>query len=160
MREALECVSAGTSLSCLYIAWETYQYGDILSLVISCGWGCDMNDYSVYLYDTVSGQRLTTADLLTALHVDETAFLDALRRTAAERFDGQYGTISSDDTFADVLAERRDWTLSDENINLDVPAYTDGAGHLRVVLPIGSIAGKTRNMRTLMLEVLTLDDVG
>lgn len=155
VREALECVSAGTSLSCLYIAWETYQYGDILSLVISCGWGCDMNDYSVYLYDTVSGQRLTTADLLTALHVDETAFLDALRRTAAERFDGQYDTISSDDAFADVLAERRDWTLSDENINLDVPAYTDGAGHLRVVLPIGSIAGASAYE-----QVLTLDDVG
>ena len=141
VQEALECVSAGTSLSCLYIAWETYQYGDILSLVISCGWDYDMNDYSVYLYDTVSGRQLTTADLLTALQVDGTAFLDAVRRTAAERFDGQYGTISDDDAFADELAERRAWTLSDENINMDVPAYTDGAGRLRVVLPIGSIAG-------------------
>ena len=155
VQEALECVSAGTSLSCLYIAWETYQYGDILSLVISCGWGYDMNDYSVYLYDTASGQRLTTADLLTALHVDETAFLDAVRQTAAERFDGQYGTISDDDAFADALAERRAWTLSDENINMDVPAYTDGAGRLRVVLPIGSIAGASAYE-----QVLTLDNVG
>ena len=155
VQEALECVSAGNSLSCLYIAWETYQYGDILSLVISCGWGYDMNDYSVYLYDTASGQRLTTADLLTALHVDETAFLDAVRQTAAERFDGQYGTISDDDAFADALAERRAWTLSDENINMDVPAYTDGAGRLRVVLPIGSIAGASAYE-----QVLTLDNVG
>lgn len=153
VQEALECVSAGTSLSCLYIAWETYQYGDILSLVISCGWGYDMNDYSVYLYDTVSGRQLTTADLLTALQVDGTAFLDAVRRTAAERFDGQYGTISDDDAFADELAERRAWTLSDENINMDVPAYTDGAGRLRVVLPIGSIAGASAYEQVLTLDM-------
>lgn len=153
VQEALECVSAGTSLSCLYIAWETYQYGDILSLVISCGWGYDMNDYSVYLYDTVSGLQLTTADLLTALQVDGTAFLDAVRRTAAERFDGQYGTISDDDAFADELAERRAWTLSDENINMDVPAYTDGAGRLRVVLPIGSIAGASAYEQVLTLDM-------
>lgn len=154
VQEALECVSAGISLSCLYIAWETYQYGDILSLVISCGWGYDMNDYGVYLYDTVSGRQLTTPELLQALGVDETAFLDAVRQTAAERFDGQYSTISSDDAFVDELAERRDWTLSDENINLDVPAYTDGAGRLRVVLPIGSIAGASAYE-----QVLTLDTV-
>ena len=153
VQEALECVSAGTSLSCQYIAWETYQYGDILSLVISCGWGYDMNDYSVYLYDTVSGRQLTTADLLTALQVDGTAFLDAVRRTAAERFDGQYGTISDDDAFADELAERRAWTLSDENINMDVPAYTDGAGRLRVVLPIGSIAGASAYEQVLTLDM-------
>lgn len=83
-----------------------------------------MNSYDVYLYDTASGQRLTTADLLTALHVDETAFLDAVRRTAAERFDTGYEQLGDD--FADVLAERRAWTLSDENINMDVPPTLTG----------------------------------
>lgn len=139
LREVLETKEGGFSLSCLYIAWETYQYGDILSLLVSCGWGYDMDEYSVYLYDTVSGRQLTTADLLAALHVDETAFLDAVRQAAAERFDGQYGAVGGDD--AALLAERRDWTLSEENINLDVMAYTDAKGVIRVVLPIGSIAG-------------------
>lgn len=155
IRDIQECMSGGFSMTCLYIAWETYQYGDILSLVISCGWDADMNSYDVYLYDTASGQRLTTADLLTALQVDGTAFLDAVRRTAAERFDGQYGTISDDDAFADELAERRAWTLSDENINMDVPAYVDRAGRLHAVLYIGSIAGAGAYP-----HVLTLDDVG
>lgn len=96
IRDIQECMSGGFSMTCLYIAWETYQYGDILSLVISCGWDADMNSYDVYLYDTASGQRLTTADLLTALHVDETAFLDAVRRTAAERFDTGYEQLGDD----------------------------------------------------------------
>lgn len=153
IRDIQECMSGGFSMTCLYIAWETYQYGDILSLVISCGWDADMNSYDVYLYDTASGQRLTTADLLTALHVDEAAFLDAVRRTAAERFDTGYEQLGDD--FADVLAERRAWTLSDENINMDVPAYVDRAGRLHAVLYIGSIAGAGAYP-----HVLTLDDIG
>ena len=151
LREVLEAKTGGFSLSCLYIAWETYQYGDILSLLVSCGWGYDMDEYSVYLYDTVSGRQLTTADLLAALHVDETAFLDAVRQAAAERFDGQYGAVGGED--AALLAERREWTLSEENINLDVMAYADGKGVLRVILPIGSIAGASAYEQVLTPEV-------
>lgn len=139
VREALESQAAGVSLPCLYIAWETYQYGDILSLLVSCGWDFDMNEYSVYLYDTGSGARLTTAELLTALDIDETAFLDAVRQAAAERFDGKYTAV--DGSMQEALAERREWTLSDENVNLDTMAFVDGSGQLHVVLPIGSIAG-------------------
>ena len=50
-----ESVSEKVSLSCLYVAWETYQYENILSLVVSCGWDADMDSYNVYLYDIASG---------------------------------------------------------------------------------------------------------
>ena len=72
--------------------------------------------------------------------VDETAFLDAVRQAAAERFDGNYADCTGN--FGDFLAERRAWTLSDDNINMDVMvAYPDEDGQLHVALPIGSIAG-------------------
>ena len=154
VQEVLESVSGELSLSCLYIAWETYQYGDILSLVISCGWGFDMNEYGVYLYDTVSGRQLTTPELLQALGVDETAFLDAVRQTAAERFDGQYSAIAGDEAIAQQVAERRAWTLSDENIRTDLPTYADAAGRLHVVLSIGSIAGADAYPQVLTLDTL------
>ena len=140
VEEALACRDDGDSISCAYIVWETYQYGDILSLVMTCAWDNDMNQYSVYLYDTVNGTRLTTAALLAQMGVDETAFLAGVRQAAAERFDGNYAGITGD--FDDFLAERRAWTLSDDNINIDVMvAYPDENGQLHVVLPIGSIAG-------------------
>ena len=82
VEDVLRNVSEGVSLSCLYIAWESYEYGEILSLMISCGWDADVTDYSVYLYDTGSGQQLTTSDLLSVLHVSEAAFLDAVRAAA------------------------------------------------------------------------------
>lgn len=149
-----ESVSEKVSLSCLYVAWETYQYENILSLVVSCGWDADMDSYNVYLYDIASGQQLTTEDLLKTLNVDEQAFLEAVRRAAADKFDTQYGAIAGGD-MDEFLTERRDWTLSDENINMDVPAYVDRAGRLHAVLYIGSIAGAGAYP-----HVLTLDDVG
>ena len=149
----LESVSEKVSMSCLYIAWETYQYDNILSLVVSCGWDADINSYNVYLYDTASGRQLTTADLLKVLDMGETTFLEAVRKAAADTFDNQYKDISGSD-FDEFLTERRDWTLSDENINVDAPAYVDAAGKLHVVLPIGSIAGADSYE-----QVLTLDTV-
>ena len=152
VEDVLRNVSEGVSLSCLCIAWESYEYGEILSLVVSCGWDADVTDYSVYLYDTGSGQQLTTSDLLSVFNVSETAFLDAVRAAAADRFDKQYADVSSDDSFKEAVAERRAWTLSDDNINMDVSAYADAAGTLYVILPIGSIAGADAYE-----QVLTLD---
>ena len=150
----LETVADKVSLSCFYVAWESYQYENILSLVVSCGWDSDVSEYNVYLYDIASGQQLTTADLLKVLDVDEAAFLEAARRAAAATFDTQWGAIAGGDT-DEFLAERRDWTLSDENVNMDVRTYADGAGKLHVVLPIGSIAGADSYE-----QVLTLDGIG
>lgn len=147
----LENVSDKVSLSCFYAAWESYQYENILSLVVSCGWDADINSYNVYLYDIATGQQLATADLLKVMHVDEAAFLEAVRRAAAAKFDSQYGAIAGGDT-DEFLTERRDWTLSDENINRDVRTYADGAGKLHVVLPIGSIAGADSYEQVLALD--------
>lgn len=77
---------------------------------------------------SASGQQLATSDLLKVMNVDEAAFLEAVRR---------------------------DWTLSDENINMDARTYADGAGKLHVVLPIGSVAGADSYE-----QVLTLEGIG
>ena len=150
----LETVADKVSLSCFYVAWESYQYKNILSLVVSCGWDSDVSEYNVYLYDIASGQQLATSDLLKVMNVDEAAFLEAVRRAAAAKFDTQYGAIAGGDT-DEFLTERRDWTLSDENINMSVRTYADGDGKLHVVLPIGSIAGADSYE-----QVLSLDDIG
>ena len=152
VREVLESVSGGFSVIWTSIRWETYQYDNILSLVVSRMGTMDLNFYNVYLYDIASGQQLTTADLLSALNVDDTAFLNALRQAAAERFDGQYNNLPAN--AEEFLAERREWTLSDENIRMDVPAYADASGTLYVVLPIGSIAGASEYEQILTLDAI------
>ena len=148
VEEALASKENGMGISCRYVAWTSYQYGDILSLIVSCGWNYDATEESVYLYDTAAGTRLTTTALLTALGVDETVFLDTVRRVAAERFDAKY---SQPGAAAEEVAERRAWTLSDANINMDIGTYPDGAGWLYAVVPIGSIAGASSYEQVLPL---------
>lgn len=148
VEEALASKEDGMGISCRYVAWISYQYGDILSLIVSCGWNYDATEESVYLYDTAAGTRLTTTALLTALGVDETVFLDTVRRVAAERFDAKY---SQPGAAAEEVAERRAWTLSDANINMDIGTYPDGAGWLYAVVPIGSIAGASAYEQVLPL---------
>lgn len=148
VEEALASKEDGTGISCRYVAWTSYQYGDILSLIVSCGWNYDATEESVYLYDTAAGTRLTTTALLTALGVDETVFLDTVRRVAAERFDAKYSQTGA---AAEEVAERRAWTLSDANINMDIGTYPDGAGWLYAVVPIGSIAGASAYEQVLPL---------
>lgn len=147
VEEALASKEDGMGISCRYVAWTSYQYGDILSLIVSCGWNYDATEESVYLYDTAAGARLTTTALLTALGVDETVFLDTVRRVAAERFDAKYSQTGA----AAEVAERRAWTLSDANINMDIGTYPDGAGWLYAVVPIGSIAGASSYEQVLPL---------
>ena len=148
VEEALASKEDGMGISCRYVAWTSYQYGDILSLIVSCGWNYDATEERVYLYDTAAGTRLTTTALLTALGVDETVFLDTVRRVAAERFDAQYSQTGA---AAEEVAERRAWTLSDANINMDIGTYPDGAGWLYAVVPIGSIAGASSYEQVLPL---------
>lgn len=143
VEETLWSVSEGVSLSCQYIVWESYEYEGILSLVVSCGWDADVNDYGVYLYDIESGRQLTTSDLLSALSVSEAAFLDDVRSAAATCFDSQYGDVT-DPSFESVIAERRAWTLSDANINVRISAYVDDSGMLYAVLPSRTVAGIPR----------------
>ena len=152
VRDVLESVSGGFSVIWTSISWETYQYNNILSLVVFYSFDIGGDHYNVYLYDIASGQQLTTADLLSALNVDDTTFLNALRQAAAERFDGQYNPIPANSE--EFLAERREWTLSDENIRMDVPAYADASGTLYVVLPIGSIAGASEYEQILTLDAI------
>ena len=147
VEEALASKENGMGISCRYVAWTSYQYGDILSLIVSCGWNYDATEERVYLYDTAAGTRLTTTALLTALGVDETVFLDTVRRVAAERFDAKYSQTGA----AAEVAERRAWTLSDANINMDIETYPDGAGWLYAVVPIGSIAGASAYEQVLPL---------
>ena len=152
VRDVLESVSGGFSVTWTSISWETYQYNNILSLVVFYSLDIGGDYYNVYLYDIASGQQLTTADLLSALNVDETTFLDALRQAAATCFDGLYTDMPAD--ARPYITERREWTLSDENINGNVPAYADASGKLYVVLPIGSIAGAAYYE-----HILTLDSI-
>ena len=148
------CVEEGYSMWIGGISWKSYRYEDILSLVISSRWESDVEEYHVYLYDIAGQRQLTTPELLAQMGIEEGAFLSALRAAAADFYDNQYGSGPNDFQGDAFWQERREWTLSDENIHLNVSAYPDEAGRLYVPLPIGSVAGADSYVHLLQLDLL------
>ena len=148
-------MAARASLTCPAVRWESHWNGSLLCLLLSRDMDDGSTHYAVYSYDFFGGQRLTGEDLIARCGLSAADFIAAARRTAANCFDEMYrgaltgGTSGAD--FAAAYAERRAWTISDENINLQTPLYLDG-GALKLILPIGSFAGAGSYERIIPLD--------
>ena len=144
VQEQKNMMASRVSLTCLSVTWTSYWNDSLLCLVLTSEMDGDMTDYAVYSYDFFGGKRLTSEDLLAREGLSTQEFVMAARRTAANYFDGLYrdalsGSMGGADFIASY-AERRAWTLSDENINAEMRLYLDG-GALHMIVPVGSFAG-------------------
>ncbi len=150
VRAAQSDMAQKMSLGCVSVSWKGYRCGDILSLVVKSEADWEFTDYAVYLYDTARGDSLTTAELLSRLNLEETTFLNALRRSAANAFDAQ-GSIAALEGTAWV--QERSWTVGAENVTAEVMAYAEEDGSLTAILPIGSLAGASWYYKVLPLTL-------
>ena len=144
VQEQKSMMAGRVSLTCFSVTWKSYWNDSLLCLVLTSEMDGDLTDYAVYSYDFFGGKRLTSEDLLAREGLSTQEFVMAARRTAANYFDGLYrdalsGSMGGADFIASY-AERRAWTLSDENINAEMRLYLDG-GALHMIVPIGSFAG-------------------
>ncbi len=144
VQEQLDMMASRASLVCLSVSWESYWSDSLVCLVVRRVMDADCVSYAVYSYDFFGGKRLTSEELLARCGLSAQDFITAARRTAANYFDGTYrDALSSGTGGADFIAscaERRAWTLSDENINAEMRLYLDG-GALHMIVPVGSFAG-------------------
>lgn len=137
-------MAARTSIVCPGVSWQSFWNDSLVCLVVKSTMDDGSEHYAVYSYDFFGGKRLLSEDLLARCGRSEAEFTGAARRAAADFFDGTYRTTLSESTggadFIAAFAERRAWTLSDENINAQMRLYLD-SGTLRMIVPIGSLAG-------------------
>ncbi len=152
VQEQKEMMAARTSPVCLSVRWESFWNDSLLCLVVRSETDGGTVDHAVYSYDFFGGKRLTSGELLARVGVTEEDFLTAARRAAARCFDETYRDALSGSTggadFVASCAERRAWTLSDENINTQMRLYLDG-GVLKMIVPVGSLAGAESYQQTL-----------
>lgn len=138
VRGALEDMEKAVSLGCVSVAWKSYRYNDVLSLVVKAEADWEFTDYAVYLYDAGRGVQLTTAELLEKLNMEQETVLNALRRSAAAAFDEQAYINTTEGV---QWVQERSWTVGAENVNTEAMVYADETGKLMAVLPVGSMAG-------------------
>ena len=140
VQEQKNMMASRVSLTCLSVTWTSYWNDSLLCLVVRAEMDGDTSMTETYSYDFFGGKRLMSEDLLARCELSTQDFITAARRTAANYFDETYrdalsGSMGGADFIASY-AERRAWTLSDENINAEMRLYLDG-GALHMIVPVG-----------------------
>ncbi|ALP93480.1 hypothetical protein [Intestinimonas butyriciproducens] len=159
-KECLESVQKKEPPYCSSVEYESFHSGEILSLVLKCAYFYDgFEGYTVYSYDTAKGVRLTNEDILKMQNITEAEYLTALRRAAAKEFDDAFHAVwdNMEDIHSGGYQELRSWTLSEQNLNLDLPLHLDN-GAVHVIAHIGSPAGASYMDRDLVLNLE--EDIG
>ena len=161
-QEQKDMMAARASLTCLSVTWTSYWSDSLLCLVVRAEMDGDTSVTEAYSYDFFGGKRLMSEDLLARCELSTQDFVTAARRTAANYFDETYrdalsGSMGGADFIASY-AERRAWTLSDENINAQMRLYLDG-GALHMIVPIGSFAGAESYDADLALDLTARETV-
>lgn len=138
--EQLNDMENNYSMMYFDILWDAYWHDSVVFLVIhsTSDWG--FTNYGVYCYDFAAEKELSKDEILEMAGLSRQKFLDAMTAAAGEEYVNQYAELPED--YKDEFYDRQyNWTVSAENINMDLQFYLDDSGRLTVVTPIGSIAG-------------------
>ena len=139
--EQLNDMESGYSIGYLDILWDAYWHDSVVFLVISCNTNYDGSTfYGVYSYDFASGKEVSKDEILSMAGTDQKEFLDAMATAAGEQYLDQYGELP-DEYKDEFYYNQYNWTISDENINMNLQFFLDDSGRLAVATPIASIAG-------------------
>lgn len=153
VEEQKEMMAAGVSLSCTAISWESHWNESTVCLVVKRVTDDGAAGYDVFSYDFFGGRRLTGEELAARCGLTGEELRDSARRTLARYFDAQWQEALDEGgaRFAARYAERRAWTLSDENINEEMALYLE-EGALWIAAEVGSFAGADSEQVLLPLE--------
>ena len=92
-----------------------------------------------YYYDRERDVRLSTSEMLEYLGISTQNFLDTVRTAAGTYFDSEYSYMSHSERQESGFDEGRAWTISDEQINLDMPLFVNEAGNMMAIARISSL---------------------
>jgi hypothetical protein len=137
----MSCMKQGVSLTCLSVSWKSYWSGSWVFLVVKEESDWEFDDYTVFCYDFETGKQVTNEEVLKSLGVSQQEFLDAMGEAAEVFYQDFYREIPEEERENFGYNQQLAWTLSDENLNLDLMMYLDEKGALAVITPIGSLAG-------------------
>lgn len=135
--EMLEAEQLGASLMTLSVGYEAALNGEIASILITVTTDYDFCDYRAFNLNVATGAEATDADLIAYAGLSEDAFIAAAKQAASDAFEAKYGALEGDPAYQ----EQYDKTMSADMFSMKMPAYLDGAGSLKVIVPVYSMAG-------------------
>lgn len=138
-REGIEAGMNGINTGCYEIDYTVHWYGDVLVLILWKQYSNDFREYEVCSISRVTGCPMTNDDILKMLKIDPADLIFGARKGAEAYYRDYYpeDTMGGDSLYQEEL----DWTLSEENINMDMRMFPAEDGRLMLISRIGSLAG-------------------
>lgn len=131
---ALDC-----SLTHGRIGYEVFEYGDIVSVLVTIPYDNDVRYYYTYSYDFENDKEVTNAELLALHGMTEEGFVEAACKMEEEYWTKMCESVpeNSEDRewFQEAIEETKARTTT------DLPMYLDADGTLKVFVPFPSMAG-------------------
>ena len=138
-RQGIEYGKEGLNTGCYAIDYTVHWYGDVMVLILWKQFNNDFREYAVYNVYCVTGNRMSNDGILRMLKVPQEDFIAGAQRGAEAYYRDYYPeeTMGGDALYQEQL----DWTLSEENINLDMMMFPGKDGSLMLISKIGSLVG-------------------
>lgn len=138
---------------CMNLGYKWAVNNDILSILVTAGYDCDVTEYTVYNINLNKDVILSKNDLLAVLNMDNAEFDKAVRNALDHYFEENFGDQLESDDF---LRDRYDKTLASSNVSEAIP-YIESDGALYITVKIYSIAGGEYYYHT--IKVKELEDI-
>ncbi len=136
----LNAMEVGEFLTYDYVDWQSACYNGILFFHVFA-YTYDWEEHAVFYIDLETMEELSPEEMLERMGIGEDEFVETARVRAEDIFVSYFSEIPEEDRDAYGYYECLEDTLSDDNINLDIPIFVDNRGDITVYLPICSMAG-------------------
>ncbi len=117
--------------------YEVFEFGDMVSILVSIPDHNDIWYYYAYTYDFANGKEVTNLELLALRGMTEESFVEAACKMEEEYWEECIEDLAEEYKSKSELKETYAMTTS------DLPMYLDTDGNLKVFIPFPSLAGAT-----------------
>lgn len=138
----------GLGITCIAIDYKYYINSNVLSLVIR--WqspAAGAESFTVYNINIDTGETVSNQEIIAKKGLSEKQYLKHLKEVYKKACETYNKTSLQPDSeyYESTLEIYNTWvleyTLSDENCNINVPMFLDENGNIKVIAYIGSVSG-------------------
>lgn len=133
----LECMDFGASLFVCNIGYRCHINGDILSLFVYQLSDTGNHFFDAYNINIVTGVEVNPTELLNTVGISSDQFIQNAKSILGRNYDSDIPEDMKDEFYHTQYAN----TVSDSNVNLNMPMYLNEKGELCFVGAVYSLAG-------------------
>ncbi len=119
------------------IWYEVFEYGDMVSVLVTIPYPNDGREYYAYTYDFANGKEVTNPELLAMYGMTEESFVEKAYEAQEASWEKFLESVPADFPYRDSTYELE---VAKGLTTPDLPMYLDADGTLKVFVPLPNMA--------------------